>query len=103
MGRGLDGPAPPEPQQAQGGTNLMPTATDDKQTETNTYIFRSHDPAYNIVRRPERRRTNDRGELEILPGERFTFENRGGIGELRLDDPPEDVLDWLRGHRSYNS
>ena len=59
-------------------------------------VFRSKDPNYRLVRVPQRRRYNERGELEILPGEAYQFGREG----LVIDDP--DAIRWLRNHRSFN-
>ena len=70
----------------------MPTAT-----ETQTSIFQAKDPNYRLVRVPMRRRYNERGEQENIPGLTYEFEN----GVLRTDDP--DVIDWLRNHEQFNA
>lgn len=74
----------------------MPTETKVESAE-----FRSPDPALTLVRRPERRRYNEKGELEILEGQRFHFQpGDGNLGVLNVTDP--DAIEWLRNHDLCN-
>lgn len=65
--------------------------------EKTTTEFRSRDQNLVLVRRPERRRYNERGELEVIEGERVVFSH----GSFSTDD--EELIEWLRGHERCNS
>lgn len=67
-------------------------------TERKEILFRSLIPHYRLVRIPSRRRYNERGELEQLPGERYEWES----GVLKVDAEDADTLDWLRAHEKFN-
>lgn len=70
----------------------MPTQTED----TKSITFRSADHSLVLVRKPERRRYNEAGELEILEGKRYVFD-RGILTGLDPDD-----VEWLRNHYRLN-
>jgi hypothetical protein len=67
--------------------------------EKKQVLFRSLDPTLRLVRVPERRRENSRGELEVIPGERYEFND----GVFTVDADDKDTLDYLRGHHRFNS
>jgi hypothetical protein len=73
----------------------MTTQLDDIQKDQ--VVFLSSIVNLRIVRVPSRRRYNERGELEMLPGEAYEFAD----GLLKVDDP--EVADWLRKHPKFNT
>ena len=68
-----------------------------KEPETTTTVFRSRDKQLRIVRKPERRRYNEAGELELIPGQRVEFTR----GAFQTED--DELIEWLRNHPRFNS
>lgn len=68
-----------------------------ERNEKGEIVFLSKDPNLRVVRIPQRRRYNERGELEVLPGEVYEFKR----GSFLTKD--ESVAEWMRNHEKFNS